>query len=77
MHNVLNLYEHSLFLVDGRVSVDGVRETLGMFRRRQQPNFMFDRTLEILHKMASDKNKSKRGCFLMSSLLIGRADIVW
>ena len=24
---------------------------------------MFDRTLEILHKMASDKNKSKRELF--------------
>jgi hypothetical protein len=37
---------------------------------------MFDRTLEILHKMASDKNKSKREYFLMSSLLTGRAEVV-
>jgi hypothetical protein len=45
--------------LDGRGSIDGVREALGMFRW-QQASSVCHWALEILHEMASAKNKSKR-----------------
>jgi hypothetical protein len=52
----------TLFPLDGRVSVDGVREALGMICW-QQASSVFDRALEILHEMTSAKNKSNRQLF--------------
>ena len=50
------------FHLDGKesVEVDGVREALGTFCWRQQANSVFDLTIEILHRMANEKSKSRR-----------------
>ena len=50
-------------LVDNDVNetpADSVREALGTVCYRQRARFVAECTLEILHKMATDKDKSKR-----------------
>ena len=51
------------FSLDGKASVDGVREALGMFYYQHRAISSLDPLIEILHEVASDVNKLKRQLF--------------
>jgi hypothetical protein len=64
------------FPVDGEVSVDHLKETLGMFFRPQSSGRVSDWASEIMHQVASDLNKAKREPVLMLWRLTGITEIV-
>ncbi len=65
------------FIIDGKVSVDHLKNALGKFCGSQSSDCVSDWALEIMHELASEVNKSKRRLFLILPLLTGVANIVW
>jgi hypothetical protein len=65
------------FSLDGKASVDGVREALSMFNWQHQGSFVSDQMLEILHEVASNMNKLKRELVLTLPLLAEIMVIAW
>ena len=55
--------------LDGKVSVNSVREALGTFCWRQRASSVSDCGIETLHQMTSEKNKAKRQLFLTVTIV--------
>ena len=65
------------FSLDGKASVDDVREALGMFYYRHRAISSLDPSIEILHEVASDMNKLKRELALSLPLLAEMTVTAW
>lgn len=60
-HSGINPHTTELiFPLDGEASITGIQEALGAFSCRERASSASDWAPEILHEMASEKNKSKR-----------------